>query len=110
VKKKKKKKKPKKKKVEQSDPPRLGLSKLFPSGTYPEGELQPYKDEYIASCFHFESYLLFIAMPTALRQKKLETSKGLPWQIRKKPTTIFGGRPKYIDKSGVLHGNLFVLA
>lgn len=45
VKKKKKKKKPKKKKVEQSDPPRLGLSKLFPSGTYPEGELQPYKDD-----------------------------------------------------------------
>jgi len=45
AKKKKKKKKPKKKKLEQSEPPRVGLSKLFPSGIYKEGELQPYKDE-----------------------------------------------------------------
>lgn len=45
AKKKKKKKKPKKKKLEQSDPPRVGLSKLFPDGIYKEGELQPYKDE-----------------------------------------------------------------
>ena len=44
-KKKKKKKKPKKKKVEQSDPPRVGLSKIYPDGIYPEGEIQPYKDE-----------------------------------------------------------------
>lgn len=48
AKKKKKKKKPKKKKLEQSDPPRVGLSKLFPSGVYPEGEIQPYKDEYVS--------------------------------------------------------------
>lgn len=47
-KKKKKKKKTKKKKLEQSDPPRVGLSKLFPTGVYPEGEIQPYKDEYVA--------------------------------------------------------------
>lgn len=45
--KKKKKKKPKKKKVTQSEPPRVGLSKLFPSGVYPEGEIQEYKDEYV---------------------------------------------------------------
>ncbi|KAH7881046.1 peptidase M24, structural domain-containing protein [Lentinula edodes] len=45
AKKKKKKKKPKKKKAEQSDPPRIGLSKLFPTNVYPEGELQPYKDD-----------------------------------------------------------------
>ncbi|KAJ8084552.1 Methionine aminopeptidase 2 [Marasmius tenuissimus] len=45
AKKKKKKKKPKKKKIEQSDPPRIGLSKLFPSGIYPEGEIQLYKDD-----------------------------------------------------------------
>jgi hypothetical protein len=44
-KKKKKKKKPKSKKMEQSDPPRTGLSKFFPDGVYPEGEIQPYKDE-----------------------------------------------------------------
>ncbi|KIK99471.1 hypothetical protein PAXRUDRAFT_8851 [Paxillus rubicundulus Ve08.2h10] len=44
-KKKKKKKKPKKKKVQQTDPPRVGLSKIFSSGLYPEGEIQPYKDD-----------------------------------------------------------------
>ncbi|KAG5649924.1 hypothetical protein H0H81_001446 [Sphagnurus paluster] len=43
--KKKKKKKSKKKKVEQSEPPRIGLSKFFPDGIYPEGELQPYKND-----------------------------------------------------------------
>ncbi|VDC06738.1 unnamed protein product [Peniophora sp. CBMAI 1063] len=45
--KKKKKKKPKKKKakVAQSEPPRVGITKLFPDGVYPEGELQDYKDE-----------------------------------------------------------------
>lgn len=45
TKKKKKKKKPKKKKAQQSDPPRVGLSKIFTNGIYPEGEIQPYKDE-----------------------------------------------------------------
>jgi len=40
-----KKKKKKKKKVEQSEPPRVGLSKLFPNGVYPEGEIQEYKDD-----------------------------------------------------------------
>ena len=45
--KKKKKKKPKKKKAEQTEPPTIGLSKLFPDGKYPEGELQDYKDEYV---------------------------------------------------------------
>ncbi|KAF5385349.1 hypothetical protein D9615_001202 [Tricholomella constricta] len=44
-KKKKKKKKPKKKKPEQSDPPRIGLSKFFSDGIYPEGEIQHYKDD-----------------------------------------------------------------
>ncbi|KAG9083536.1 Methionine aminopeptidase 2, partial [Ceratobasidium sp. UAMH 11750] len=49
AKKKKKKKKSKKKKTAapavQSDPPRVGLSFLFPSGIYPEGEIQEYKNE-----------------------------------------------------------------
>lgn len=45
AKKKKKKKKPKKKKAAQSEPPRIGLTKLFPDGNYPEGELQEYKNE-----------------------------------------------------------------
>ncbi|KZV74049.1 peptidase M24A, methionine aminopeptidase [Peniophora sp. CONT] len=41
------KKKPKKKKakVVQSEPPRIGVTKLFPNGVYPEGELQDYKDD-----------------------------------------------------------------
>lgn len=45
AKKKKKKKKSKKKKVEQSDPPRVGLSKIFPDGHFPEGEIQEYKND-----------------------------------------------------------------
>ncbi|TCD64310.1 Methionine aminopeptidase 2 [Steccherinum ochraceum] len=45
AKKKKKKKKSKKKKPVQSDPPRVGLSKLFPNGTYPIGEIQEYKND-----------------------------------------------------------------
>ncbi|KAI0734377.1 peptidase M24A methionine aminopeptidase [Fomitopsis betulina] len=44
-KKKKKKKKSKKKKATQTEPPRVGLSKLFPDGKYPEGELQEYKND-----------------------------------------------------------------
>ncbi|KAI0800730.1 peptidase M24A methionine aminopeptidase [Fomes fomentarius] len=44
-KKKKKKKRTKKKKVEQTEPPTIGLSKLFPDGKYPEGELQEYKND-----------------------------------------------------------------
>ena len=42
---KKKKKKPKKKKLEQTEPPTIGLTKLFPDSKFPEGELQEYKDE-----------------------------------------------------------------
>ncbi|RPD65115.1 peptidase M24A methionine aminopeptidase [Lentinus tigrinus ALCF2SS1-6] len=45
-KKKKKKKKPKKKsKLEQTEPPTVGLTKLFPDGKFPEGELHEYKDD-----------------------------------------------------------------
>lgn len=47
--KKKKKRKPKKKKAanasSQSDPPRVPVSNLFPSGQYPEGEIVEYKDD-----------------------------------------------------------------
>ena len=48
-KKKKKKKKPKKKKAQQTEPPTIGLSKLFPDGKFPEGELQEYKSECVLS-------------------------------------------------------------
>lgn len=53
-KKKKKKKKSKKKKspgvqlapgVKQSDPPRVPVSKFYPNGVYPEGEIHEYKNE-----------------------------------------------------------------
>lgn len=36
---------PKKKKVEQTEPPRVAITKLFPDGNYPEGELQEYKND-----------------------------------------------------------------
>jgi hypothetical protein len=45
AKKKKKKKKPKKKKPIQTDPPRIGITKFFPDGHYPVGEIQEYKNE-----------------------------------------------------------------
>ncbi|RVW32630.1 Methionine aminopeptidase 2B [Vitis vinifera] len=47
VKKKKKKSKSKKKKElpEQTDPPSIPVVELFPSGEFPEGEIQQYKDE-----------------------------------------------------------------
>lgn len=44
-KKKKKKPKSKKKKPTQSDPPRVGITKFFSNGVYPEGEIQEYKDD-----------------------------------------------------------------
>ncbi|KAI0756249.1 peptidase M24A methionine aminopeptidase [Daedaleopsis nitida] len=44
-KKKKKKKKTKKKKLEQTEPPTIGITKFFPDGKYPEGELQEYKND-----------------------------------------------------------------
>jgi methionyl aminopeptidase len=55
-KKKKKKKKSKKKKaavekVLQSEPPRVGLSKIFPDGIYPVGETHEYKNEYVLFSF-----------------------------------------------------------
>ncbi|CAN6451959.1 unnamed protein product [Victoria cruziana] len=47
TKKKKKKSKSKKKKepLEQTDPPSIPVVELFPSGDFPEGEIQQYKDE-----------------------------------------------------------------
>ncbi|KAF8333047.1 peptidase M24, structural domain-containing protein [Cantharellus anzutake] len=42
---KKKKRKKKVQKAVQSDPPRVGLSKLFPNNVYPEGQIQEYKDD-----------------------------------------------------------------
>lgn len=111
VKKKKKKKKSRKKKAEQTDPPRVGLSKLFLGGLYPEGELQPYTDKYIFSishCNHF--YLLFSATHTVLRQRRPGTLKGLLWLTQKKPITIFEGPLKYIGRSDAPQGSSFVLA
>jgi len=49
---KRKKKKPKKKKAggtgpaKQTEPPRIGVSKLFLSGQYPIGEIRDYTDQY----------------------------------------------------------------
>jgi len=62
VKKKKKKKKPKKKKkVEQGDPPRTGLSKVYPDGKYPVGEIQEYRNEWVTE------YIVSIMIGTQCR-------------------------------------------
>lgn len=31
----------------QTDPPSIPIQELFPSGDFPEGEIQQYKDEYV---------------------------------------------------------------
>ena len=55
VKKKKKKKSKRKKKsaAVQSDPPRVGISKFFPDGQYPVGEIKEYTGECVHHCFFF---------------------------------------------------------
>ena len=37
----------KKQPPQQTDPPTIPVSELFPSGEFPEGEIQQYKDEYV---------------------------------------------------------------
>ena len=40
--------------LEQTDPPSIPVDELFPSGEFPEGEIQEYKDEYVFLPFiHF---------------------------------------------------------
>lgn len=86
-KKKKKKKKPKKKgaKTAQSDPPRVGLSKFFPSGNYPVGEEQEYKDEYACLPTLNSKVLNDLgcnpAIATVPPQRRSGTMKGWLWKI-----------------------------
>lgn len=78
-KKKKKKKKSKKKKPEQTEPPTIGLSKFFPDGNYPEGELQEYKDESVSrqtSSFLALQLMYITAMHGVLHQKRCATTNG----------------------------------
>lgn len=70
-KKKKKKKKSAKKKPEQTDPPRIALSKFYPDGVYPEGEIQPYKDEYAATRMVDENSVLIIVLSAVVDQQPL---------------------------------------
>ncbi|KAH0854632.1 hypothetical protein HID58_057832 [Brassica napus] len=52
--KKKKNKNKSKKKPQQTDPPTIPIVKFFPSGDFPEGEIQQYKDEFdYLCCFVF---------------------------------------------------------
>lgn len=37
----------KKEPPQQTDPPSIPVTELFPSGEFPEGEIQQYKDEYV---------------------------------------------------------------
>lgn len=99
AKKKKKKKKPKKKKNAQTEPPRVAISKLFPDGNYPEGELQEYKDE----CAHImRSQVLFSLLssvtPGEQHPKKSDMTSEWQWKIRKLPTKIFDEQQRSTDK------------
>ena len=64
--------------MEQSDPPRIGLSKFFPDGIYPEGEIQPYKDECVLlQCVVYSNALVcFLVMRGAPRPRKSDTMNG----------------------------------
>ena len=86
-KKKKKKKKSKKKKVEQTEPPTIGLSKLFPDGKFPEGELQEYKNECAFLQFpcsyadeNVSTLTLHVAMPSAQHPKRNGTTSRWLWR------------------------------
>lgn len=37
----------KKEPPQQTDPPSIPVAELYPSGEFPEGEIQQYKDEYV---------------------------------------------------------------
>jgi hypothetical protein len=101
-KKKKKKKKPKKKKVEQSDPPRIGLSKLFPSGVYPEGQIQEYQDEYVAKVVsHSVNQLTGASAVTDSGRlpRRSELSSEPSWRTLTKHITTSGERRRCIGRS-----------
>ena len=71
--------------MEQTEPPTVGLSKLFPDGNYPEGELQDYKDEYVHTVTlqpHSMSYLSSapIAMRIGRRPRRSATTSAWRWR------------------------------
>jgi hypothetical protein len=109
VKKKKKKKKSKKKKLEQSDPPRIGLSKFFPDGIYPEGEIQPYKDEcifFLTRPLQFDIHtLLFLVTRGERLPKRSATRKSWRMRTLKRRTRVSDEGQKCIDSSDSMHGN-----
>jgi hypothetical protein len=99
--KKKKKKKPKKKKTEQGDPPRIGLSKFYPDGIYPEGEIQLYKDECVGRPVIFliglqDTNLSETAIPGASRQKKNDTMNAWQMRIPRPLIKAFDELPRFI--------------
>src|SRR5580692_11703612 len=99
VKKKKKKKKSKKKKrVEQGDPPRTGLSKVYQDGKYPVGEIQEYKNEwvtheYVQHGLKLSPVLVMCGVP---RQRRSAILRNWPWRIPILHMRTSGVVPKYI--------------
>lgn len=45
--------------LEQTDPPSIPVDELFPSGEFPEGEIQQYRDEYVILPFILYFQLIF---------------------------------------------------
>jgi hypothetical protein len=108
AKKKKKKKKPKKKKLEQSDPPRIGLSKFYPDGNYPVGEIQEYKDEQVL--FFFSHLLAFnegVVTHGEQRTRKKDTSSALRTKMKMILIAISAKQQKFTGLSVPTQGRPF---
>jgi hypothetical protein len=114
AKKKKKKKKPKKKKMTQTEPPRVGLSKLFPTGVFPVGEIQDYKDECVPTIYPESVTLTLFACPIVISGEKLLKKNDMmnvwSWRILKKLMTTSVELLRFTDRFVNVRKPLFSLA
>lgn len=93
-KKKKKKKNKKKKKVQQTEPPTIGLSKLFPSGVYPEGEIQAYDTS------HFdESRQRVTAEELRERERLVQQQDGFDYNIIRRAAEVHRQVRQYAQRT-----------
>jgi len=107
-KKKKKKKKSKKKKLEQTDPPRVGLSKFYPDGIYPEGEIQTYKNECVLTTADVLSGALIFdgtVMHGERPRKRNATMKRWRTRIQRRHIKASGEQQRSIDLFEDMLGN-----
>lgn len=91
------------------------MSKLYPDGIYPEGEIQLYKDECVLILFFFfygfckNTNLYETAMRGAPRQKKNGMKNVWQTKIQRPPIKAFDELPRFIGWYGNMHGNIFAL-